>query len=308
MEEYAMKKYIEKFSTMIEKKPNILGWLFVLPSFLIIASVVIYPIIRTMWLSLTSYSLVYPLKSQFIGLTNYFNFFTSQTFWATIGRTAYFTFISTGIELVLGISIAYLINLHLKGWKFLRTLVILPWAVPTVVNAIMWKWIYNAEYGAFNGLLKTFNLIEKYQTWLSEPWTAMNLVILADVWKCTPFVILIVSATLATIDEDLYEAADIDGASALQRFSYITLPLLKPAIMISLVIRTVEAFKAFDIIYVLTRGGPANGTQIISYQAYLESFSYLNMGRGSALSFIVSIFILSLALIYIRILYTEEVV
>mgnify|MGYP006278345085 FL=1 len=303
-----MKFNKEKLTRKFEKNPNLLGWLFVLPSFLIIASIVFYPIIRTMWLSLTSYSLAYPWRSQFIGLTNYIDFFTSKQFWATIGRTAYFTFISTGIELVLGIAIAYLINLHLKGWKLLRAIVIIPWAVPTVVNAIMWKWIYNAEYGALNGLLKSLHIIDKYQTWLSEPWTAMNLVILADVWKCTPFVILIVSAALATINEDLYEAADIDGASGLQRFTYITLPLLKPAIMIALVIRTVEAFKAFDIIYVLTRGGPANGTQIISYLAYLESFSFLNMGRGSALSFIVSIFILILSLVYIRLLYTEDVV
>jgi len=296
-------KIISKF----EKSTNLLGWILVFPSFLIIASVVFYPIIRTMWLSFTSYSLAYPWRTQFIGLKNYIDFFTSFNFWATIGRTAYFTVISSGIEIILGIAIAYLINLHLKGWKILRTIVIIPWAVPTVVNAIMWKWIYNAEYGALNGLLQSLNIIDKYQTWLSKPWTAMNLVILADVWKCTPFVVLIISASLATISEDLYEAADIDGASGIQVFSYITLPLLKPAVMVALVIRTVEAFKAFDIIYVLTRGGPANGTQIISYKAYLESFSFLNMGRGSAISFIVSIFILILSLVYIRILYTEDV-
>lgn len=290
----------------IEHDEGLLGWIFVLPAILIIVAIIFYPILRTLWLSLTSYSLAYPWRNKFVGLSNYLDFFSSAKFWATIGRTAYFTFISTGLEIILGIAIAMLINMHLKGWKFLRTIVLIPWAVPTVVNAIIWKWIYNAEYGALNGLLQSLHIIDKYQSWLSVPWRAMNMVILADIWKCTPFIVLMISASLATMPEELYEAGEIDGTSRWQSFKYITLPLLKPAIMVSLVIRTVEAFKAFDIIYILTNGGPANGTQIISYMTYLESFSFLNMGRGSALSFIVSIFILILAIIYIKILYTED--
>ncbi|MBO8126361.1 MAG: sugar ABC transporter permease [Firmicutes bacterium] len=299
--------YLTRVYQKIEAKENLVAWVLILPAALIMVAVVGYPIVSNIWLSLHDVSLMNPFERPFVGLANYLDFFADPTFWASVGRTAYFTVVSVSLELILGIAIAMLINMKLKGWKFLRAVIIIPWAVPTVVNGIMWKWIYNADYGALNGLLQSLGLIDKYQAWLADPWTAMNLVILADIWHVTPLVVLIISAALAALPDSLYEAAVIDGATSWQSFWRITLPLLRPAILVTLVLRTVEAFRVFDIIYVITGGGPANGTQVISYLAYLESFSYLNLGRGAALSFIVSAFILVLAIVYYKVLYTEDV-
>jgi ABC-type sugar transport system permease subunit len=210
------------------------------------------------------------------------------------------------LELILGLAIAQLIHAHPPGWQFLRTSLIIPWAVPTIVNGTMWRWIYNADYGALNGLLYQLGLIHKYVPWLTMPNVAMNLVILADVWHSVPFIALILQAALATLPADLEEAAAVDGATAWQYFWFIRLPLLRPAILVALIIRTVEAFRVFDIIYVITNGGPANGTVTISYLTYLEMFSFGHAGRGSALSFLISIFTLVLAFIYIRVLYRPE--
>lgn len=290
----------------IEYNDNLLGWILVVPSILIILAVILYPIVRTLGISLYQASLIDPNASTFVGIKNYVKFLQDPVFWATIRRTAYFTFVSVGIELVLGIGVALLINTRLRGWKVLRTCIIIPWAVPTIVNGAIWRWIYNSDYGALNGLLYQLGIIEKYVPWLSFPLRAMNLVILADIWHCVPFVALIMYAALSTFPEELYEAASIDGAGAFQRFFSITLPLLKPAILVVLVIRTVEAFKVFDIIYVITQGGPVFGTVVISYLTYLETFSYLHIGRGAALSFLVSLFIMVMALIYIKLLYTED--
>ena len=227
-------------------------------------------------------------------------------FWVTIQRTIYFTFVSVGLELVLGLAIAQLIHTHPPGWRFLRTSLIIPWAVPTIVNGTMWRWIYNADYGALNALLMQLGLIDKYIPWLIYPKTAMNLVILADIWHSVPFIALILQAALATLPVEMEEAAAVDGANAWQRFWYVRLPLLRSAILVALVIRTVEAFRVFDIIYVITAGGPAFGTVTISYLTYLETFSFGHIGRGSALSFLISLITLLLAFVFIRILYKPE--
>jgi ABC-type sugar transport system permease subunit len=280
-----------------------LAYLIILPSVVILLCVIFYPIIYTFYLSFHKMFLTQPGKVPFIGLKNYIDFLHSSFFWNAILRTAYFAFLSVGMELILGLGIALLLNQNLVGSKFLRVAIMIPWAIPTVVIGIMWKWIYDANYGALNGLLFSLGIISKYQAWLAHPFTAMNLVIIADVWHMTPFVVLIFLASLAVLPKALYEAAEIDGASAWQSFKSITLPLLTPAILVVLVFRTVEAFKVFDIIYVMTRGGPANATQVINYYTYLETFGYLHFGRGSTLSFMISVVVLITALIYIKLLY-----
>jgi ABC-type sugar transport system permease subunit len=171
----------------------------------------------------------------------------------------------------------------------------------------MWGWIYNADYGSLNALLNQLGIIPHYIPWLINPMRAMNLVIVADIWHSVPFIALILQAAMASISPELEEAAAVDGANAWQRFSQIRLPLLRSAILVALVIRTVEAFRVFDIIYVITNGGPAFGTVTISFLTYLETFSYGHLGRGASLSFLISLFTLVLALIYIRWLYRPEV-
>lgn len=282
------------------------GFWMLLPAIGVIGVISVLPILFTLVLSFTDTPLSNPTPQNFVGLKNYLAFINSNDFWASIWRTLYFTSVSVGLELILGLGIALLIHSKPFGWQFLRASLIIPWAVPTIVNGAIWRWIYNADYGALNGLLYSLGIIEKYQAWLTKPFLAMNLVIVADVWHSVPFIALILQAALATIPREIEEASMIDGASVWQRFVHIRLQLLRPAILVALVVRTVEAFRVFDIIYVITQGGPAFGTVTISYLTYLESFTYGHLGSGSALSFLISAITLMLALIYIRILYRPE--
>jgi ABC-type sugar transport system permease subunit len=290
----------------LAQQDALVGIALILPSLLIILGISLQPILSTLYLSLFEISRGINMQQTFVGLGNYLLLLRDPLFWVTIGRTLYFTLVSVGLELVLGLAIAQLIHSHPPGWQFLRTSLIIPWAVPTIVNGTMWRWIYNADYGALNGLLVQLGIIEKYIPWLTKPDIAMNLVIIADIWHSVPFIALILQAALATLPADLEEAAAVDGANTLQRFLLIRLPLLRPAILVALVIRTVEAFRVFDIIYVITNGGPANGTITISYLTYLEMFSFGHLGRGSALSFLISLFTLVMAFVYIRFLYRPE--
>lgn len=276
------------------------------PSMLVILIITVLPVVFTLVLSFFDTPLSNPIPRDFVGFGNYLEFLTSAQFWQAIWRTLYFTLVSVGLELALGLGIALLIHARPPGWSFLRTSLIIPWAVPTVVNGAMWRWIYNADYGALNGVLLSLGIIEKYQAWMTDPIVAMNLVIVADIWHSVPFIAIILQAALAGIPVELEEAAAVDGANVFQRFLLIRLPLLQPAILVALVVRTVEAFRVFDIIYVITSGGPAFGTVTISYLTYLESFTYGHLGSGSALSFLISAFTLVMALVYIKILYRPE--
>lgn len=290
----------------LSRRENLIGLLFILPAMIIILGITLQPVLSTFYLSFFEASLSKITENVFIGLKNYLNLLGDKVFWVTIQRTVYFTLVSVGLELLLGLGIAQLIHSRPFGWQFLRMSLIIPWAVPTIVNGTMWRWIYNADYGALNGLLYQLGLIDRYVPWLTHPRTAMNLVILADIWHSVPFIALILQAALATLPLELEEAAAVDGANAWQRFSLIRLPMLRSAILVALVIRTVEAFRVFDIIYVITNGGPAFGTTTISFLTYLETFSFGHVGRGAALSFLISLFTLIMAIMYIRFLYRPE--
>ncbi len=278
----------------------------VAPTLLILGAVFAYPLISTAITSLSKVKLQHPGKSTFVGVDNYLDFLASPSFWQAVGRTAYFTVVSVGVELALGIAIAAFIGRRFAGWRLLRLAIIIPWAIPTIAVATMFRWIYNADYGALNGLLFQLGAIDRYVPWLSDPFAAMNWVIVADVWHSTPFVVLIMLAAMAGIPAELYEAARMDGAGHRQSFWRITLPTLRGAILVVLVVRTVEAFRVFDIIYILTGGGPANGTQVISYVAYQETFRFFNLGRGAAVSFLISLFVIAAALVYLRLLSDRE--
>ena len=282
------------------------AWLLLAPSLLVILGVTLWPVISTFFLSFFNAPTGLDQTRTFVGLGNYLDMLRDQTFWETIGRTLYFTFLSVGLELALGLAIAQLIHSRPWGWKFLRISLIIPWAVPTIVNGAMWRWIYSADFGALNGLLMQLGLIDHYIPWLTLPNMAMNLVIVADVWHTMPFVALILQAALATLPDDLDEAAAVDGANAWQRFWQIRVPLLRPAILVALIVRTVDAFRVFDIVYIITSGGPAYKTLTITYLTYLNSFSFGKQGTGAALSFLISAFTIVMALIYIRFLYRPE--
>ena len=282
------------------------AWLLLAPSMVIMLGITLWPVIWTLFLSFFNAPSGLNQARTFVGLGNYINMLTDQTFWETIWRTLYFTVVSVGLELGLGLAVAQLIHSKPWGWKFLRFSLIIPWAVPTIVNGAMWRWIYSADFGALNGLLMALGLIKHYVPWLTLTNMAMNLVIVADVWHTMPFVALVLQAALATLPEDLDEAAAVDGASAWQRFWQIRVPLLRPAILVALIVRTVDAFRVFDIVYIITAGGPAYKTLTITYLTYLNSFTFGKQGTGAALSFLISAVTITMALIYIRLLYRPE--
>ena len=295
-----------KRSLSLRRQDARIAWLLLAPSLLILLGVTLWPIIYTFILSLENAPTGINQVRTFVGLGNYLTMLNDQVFWATIGRTLYFTLASVSLELILGLSIAQLIHSHPWGWKFLRFALIIPWAVPTIVNGSMWRWIYSADFGALNGILMQFGLIKHYIPWLTLPNMAMPLVIVADVWHTMPFIALILQAALAGIPAELDEAAAVDGANAWQRFWKIRFPMLRPAILVALIARTVDAFRVFDIVYILTNGGPASKTMTITYLTYLNSFSYGKQGIGAALSFLISFFTIFMAFVYIRVLYRPE--
>ena len=288
-----------------EKQGRLAFWL-LLPAAVAVFGVIIYPMFRTLLVSLFQVNSALATVTPFVGLENYAHVLSDPQFWASLGRTLYFTLVSTAVELVLGLAVAGLLNAKLKARWLFRTIVVIPWAIPTIVNAAMWKGIYNAQYGALNALLTQLGIIKDYQVWLGDPTLALNMVILADVWKTVPLVAFFLLAGLTSIPTELYEAAKLDRASWPRIFRSIVLPMLVPSISIVLVLRTVEAFKVFDIIYAMTRGGPVNGTSTVAYFAYQTAFSDQNFGVGSALSYIIVIIILALSAIYLRLLRKSE--
>jgi ABC-type sugar transport system permease subunit len=302
----ASPRSLPKRRPSLRQQDALTAWLLLAPSLLVILGITLWPVISTFFLSFFNVSTGLNQARTFVGLGNYLDMLKDQTFWETIGRTLYFTAVSVGLELLLGLGIAQLIHSHPWGWQFLRFSLIIPWAVPTIVNGAMWRWIYSADFGALNGLLMQLGLIKHYVPWLTLPEMAMNLVIVADVWHTMPFVALVLQAALATLPEELDEAAAVDGANAWQRFWYIRLPQLRPAILIALIARTVDAFRVFDIVYIITSGGPAYKTLTITYLTYLNSFAFGKQGTGAALSFLISAFTIVMALVYIRILYRPE--
>jgi multiple sugar transport system permease protein len=207
--------------------------------------------------------------------------------------------VSVGIELVLGVLAALLLDQEFRGRTLLRAMMILPWALPTIVNATLWRLIYNPEYGALNALLTQFGILNSYRSWLGEPSSAMVSLIVADAWKNFPLVALIGLAALQAVPKDIKAAALVDGAGAFARFRFVLWPYLAGPLMVALVLRTIEAFKVFDIIWVMTRGGPANTTRSLSILVYQEAFSFQRAGSGASLALIVTLIITMLAIFYI---------
>ncbi|HEX9045143.1 MAG TPA: sugar ABC transporter permease [Candidatus Limnocylindrales bacterium] len=275
---------------------------FIAPAAVVVLLVVLVPLARAAWMSVFDISLVRPGDEPFVGLGNYIDQLTSPDFWAATGRALFFTVVSTVLELAFGLGLALLMDQPLRLRWLLRSLVILPWALPTVVNALMWRWIDNAEYGALNAALTQLGLLSQYRVWLSDPDIAMWMVILADVWKMTPLVAILLLAALQSVDRELIEAAQVDGASGVQAFGRILVPLITPVILVVLVLRTMEAFKVFDLIWIMTGGGPANSTQTIAIYAYQTAYQGFDFGRGAALGYLIALMIMVLAAVYLRLL------
>ena len=286
---------------MSRDQTDLRTWALMVPLLVVILAVVSWPLINTVHLSMTDTAMA-TRTGTFIGLDNFTRNLGSRAFQAAFLNTAWFTLLSVGAELVLGVLAALLLNQEFRGRTALRALMILPWALPTIVNAVLWRLIYNPEYGALNSALFQMGLIDGYRSWLGEPQSAMLAMVVADVWKNFPLVGLISLAALQSVPRETLAAATVDGAGAWARFRHVTLPYLAGPLMIAIVLRTIEAFKVFDIIWVMTRGGPANTTRSLSILVYQEAFSFQRAGSGASLALIVTLFVTLLAATYVAIM------
>lgn len=280
--------------------------LLIVPAAILVFGIVLFPLLQTFWYTFQNMDITSSSYGEMVGIENYKKLLGDQGFWETAGRTAYFTGFSLFLQLSLGILIALLLNEDLRGKTFLRSIFIIPWAVPTIVNGAMWKWIYHPEYGALNAFLNQIGLIEEYRSWLSDPTVAIHMVMFADSWKMIPLVTIFMLASLQMANKSVYEAAMIDGAGVLKRFYHLTLPYLKPTILVVLVMRTMDLFKVFDIIYATTRGGPANGTLTLTYEAYLTSFVEVNYSKGATISYLIAFMVAILTFVYVKTLKKGE--
>ncbi len=269
--------------------------LLVAPAFVLLGLVFVYPIGQALYLSLFTQNLTTTLLPVFNGGANYIRLINDGRFGQSLVNTLIFSGISVPLELLLGLGFALILNQEVRGRGLLRTIVILPWALPTALIALAWSWIFNAQYGLANDLLLRLGILTTEINWLGDPTWAMTVLILAEVWKTTPFVALLLLAGLQTIPRDLYNAHALDGATAGQSFWRITLPLLWPQILLVLVLRFAQALGVFDLIQVMTGGGPAGMTESVGMYLYTTVMRYLDFGYGSAL--LVVTFVLLVVLI-----------
>lgn len=283
------------------------AWVLLAPMLLVMLLLTAWPLLRTIWLSFTDAALIGSGETPaWIGLENYLYALSDPDFRASIWRTLYFTLVSVTVEGIIGVLVALLLNQKFIGRNVLRVLVILPWALPTIVNAMMWRLNFNPDYGSINALLSQLGIIDGYRSWMGSPEAALNAVMFADIWKNYPLVTLLLLAALQSIPEDLFEAARLDGASAWRRFRAITFPAIVAPLGVALVLRTIDAFKIFDIIYVMTRGGPVDSTKTLSFFVYQESFSYLRAGSGAAYAILMTLMCALLITLYLLMLWHQR--
>jgi multiple sugar transport system permease protein len=259
------------------------------PAVVVLGGVAVVPVLAAVWLSLHR-SIVVFHEERFVGLANFRFLLSDGRFWSALRTTAYFALVAVAVEIVLGLLVALLLR---RAGGVLRAAVILPWAIPTAVSARMWAWLLNADYGLLHRLAPGID-------WLGSPAMALHAAILVDVWKTTPFVALILLAGLQTIPESVYEAARVDGAGKPRIFLSVTLPLLRPSLLVALLFRSLDAFRVFDAIYVLTEGGPANATETLSIYAYKTLMRSGDFGYGSTLSVATFACVLLLGLCFVR--------
>jgi multiple sugar transport system permease protein len=283
-----------------------LALLFLLPSLIFVAVFSIYPIFESFRLSFYRLILTLPwLGRKMVGWQNYADLWTDPVAIDSLRTTLLFVGVTIPLELLFGLAIALVMNEAFRGRGLLRAVVLIPWAIPTVVSSQMWRFIFNDRYGLFNFILFGGDA-SRYLAPLADPNQAIMAIIAAEIWKTTPFAALIILAGLQAIPDDLYEAASIDGATAWQKFRYVTLPLTRPALLLALLFRTIDALRVFDLVFVMTQGGPADATNVLQFYGYKKSFAEGMVGYGSAIA--VSVFLLSLmlSLAYLRILKTSR--
>lgn len=279
----------------------------IVPALAFISLFTIYPLAYAVRTSLYEIVLTRPFLTPYVGAGNYREVFTSYYFWRSLLNSLVYAAMAVSSVVLVGLGVSFLLNCRLKISSLLRTLILFPWAIPFVVSGVIWKWIFNSSYGAFNGFLYTLGLIDSYVSWLSHPLYAKMCLAMAHLWKEMPFASILFLAGLQTIPQELYDASRVDGATSKDVFFKITLPLLKPVLLVVAIYETIVGLVTFDLVYVMTGGGPGDSTSLISWYTYAETFKFLNLGRGAALSIVLAGIILLMVMIYLRAIRIEEI-
>ncbi|WP_372619198.1 carbohydrate ABC transporter permease [Falsiroseomonas sp.] len=271
----------------------------VFPVVAVLLVVAAYPILYSFWVSLHDIVLTRPLRRPFVGFDNYLRIFEDERFWLAVSRTTFYTVVTVAVTTLLAILVALLLNEAFPGQRLLAALLLVPWATPSVVNGLMWKWIYDPTYGLLNALLVQLGLLDRYRAWLGDPDLTLLLIANAAIWKQMPLAALLLIVTMKAIPDDLYRAAKVDGANVLQRFAHVTLPALRPGLMLVLVYETMISIRHFDLFLIMTQGGPGDASFVLSWLIYVETFRSLRFGTGAAMSYVLAMvtFLLSWAVI-----------
>ena len=273
------------------------AWLFLAPMLIVLALVAAWPLGRTIWFAFTDANLSDMSAAQFIGFANFQYLLTDPDWWGSVWNTLKFTFISVTLETLLGLGIALALNVHLPGRGILRTAVLIPWAIPTIVSAQMWAWMLNDVFGVINAMLIGMGFIDRGIAWTANPETALWAVIMVDVWKTTPFMALLILAGLQMLPSECYEAAKVDGIHPVEVFWKVTLPLLMPALLVAVIFRLLDALRIFDAIYVLT--GNNQATMSMSVYSRQQLVDFQDVGFGSAASTLLFLTIAIFTTIYL---------
>ena len=293
------------FSTL-ERRTQFVGIGFITPTFLIIALILVYPVVQSIVLSVGQSSIDGFEPYRFVGLEHYQALMGDDRFWKSLTVTLVFTAISIPLELILGVGLALLMNETFYGKGIARLAVLFPWALPTALNALIWRWMYNADYGLFNAVGMESGIISAPINWLGDENLAMLSMVIVSVWKTSSFMALIILAGLQSIPRDLYEAGRMDGMSRWQEFLQITLPLLKGSIMVALIIRSMDALRTFELPFSLTDGGPDSATETLSLYAYKVIFEFVEFNAGAAIVVVQFAVIFALSLLYILTLRSKD--
>jgi trehalose/maltose transport system permease protein len=290
--------------TKLQRRQTRIAWLLLVPALAVVALVAFYPLGKTVFQSFTDQEFLALTPTKWVGLQNYKDLWHDTVFRDSIWETVKFTLITVTFEFALGLIIALVVNSSFKGRGVMRAVMLVPWAIPTVVAAQMWKWMLDDTFGVINDAGVRLHIIAHSRAWISDPSTALASVCAVDIWKTTPFVALLLLAGLQVIPRDLYEAAEVDGASQLQQFWRITLPLLKPAILVTLIFRTLDALRVFDVFYVFFGNRPDTQTMAIYAQSTIVGDGHV--GYGAAVSVAIFLIIAIFVIVYMTVSRVSE--
>lgn len=280
-----------------------LPFLFLLPGMVLLLVFSFIPFVDTLFISFKNAKLILP-QERFSGLNNYQAILTDTRFWYSLSTTLSYTFVSTFLEAVMGLCLGIVMNRLSPKNNFLRALIFIPWIIPTVVTARIWQWMFDYNLGIINYFFELLAI--KRANWLGDPFLAFFSLVIADVWKTTPFVAIIILAGLSAIPLEIYQSSIIDGANSWQRFRFITLPLILPVLGVAILFRAIDALRIFDLVYVLTGGGPGGSTETLSVYAYKLFFYKGDFGQGAATSVIILLLVAGFSYFYTKKSFTEE--